>query len=150
MGGVPSVGGLFYVILARIYASFGENHGKLRTARLTSATGVWTWHIPSSSFQRYHSATGWALRPTETKENKHFLIKYTFLKIKLSKIPFYHILWHFLNWWSLVLNRYPHSFIRPEILTDGQTCKDFSSTDLFRIQICKSCIIFLSNYYWKL
>ena len=27
-------------ILARIYASFGENHGKLRTARSTSATGV--------------------------------------------------------------------------------------------------------------
>ena len=32
--------GSFYGILARIYASFGENHGKLRTARSTSATGV--------------------------------------------------------------------------------------------------------------
>ena len=26
--------------------------------RSTSATGVWTWHLPSSSFERYHSATG--------------------------------------------------------------------------------------------
>ena len=34
VGGVLSVG-----VLARIYASFGETHGKLRTARSTSATG---------------------------------------------------------------------------------------------------------------
>ena len=32
--------GSFEGIPARIYMSFGENHGKLRTARLTSATGV--------------------------------------------------------------------------------------------------------------
>ena len=32
--------GSFYGILARINASFRENHEKLRTARLTSATGV--------------------------------------------------------------------------------------------------------------
>ena len=31
--------GSFYRILARIYASFGENHGKLQTARSTSAIG---------------------------------------------------------------------------------------------------------------
>ena len=30
--------------------SFGENHRKLRTARSTSATGNWTWHLPSTSF----------------------------------------------------------------------------------------------------
>ena len=30
--------GSLYGIVARIYASFGENHGKLRTARSTSAT----------------------------------------------------------------------------------------------------------------
>ena len=39
IGGVPSVGGgSFLGILARIYASFGENHGKLRTVR--SISGV--------------------------------------------------------------------------------------------------------------
>ena len=32
--------GSFKGILDRIYACFGENHGKLRTARLTSATGL--------------------------------------------------------------------------------------------------------------
>ena len=38
--------GSFQGILARIYASFGENNGKLRTARSTNATGDWTWHLP--------------------------------------------------------------------------------------------------------
>ena len=37
--GVLSLGS-FYGILARIYASFGENHEKLRTARSTSSTRV--------------------------------------------------------------------------------------------------------------
>ena len=49
--------GSFYGFLARIYANFGENLGKLRTAKSRSATGVWTWHLPSSSFERYHSAS---------------------------------------------------------------------------------------------
>ena len=40
----------FYGILSRIYGSFGENHRKLRTTRLTSATEEWTWHLPSTSF----------------------------------------------------------------------------------------------------
>ena len=44
----------FQGILARIYVSFG----KFRTARSTSATGVWTWHLPSSSFECYCCATG--------------------------------------------------------------------------------------------
>ena len=35
--GVPSVGGLRD--FAAIYVSFGENHGKLRKTRSTSATG---------------------------------------------------------------------------------------------------------------
>ena len=34
---------------ARIFANFGENHGKLRTARSTSAIEVWTCHLPSTS-----------------------------------------------------------------------------------------------------
>ena len=38
--------------------SFEENQGKLWMARSTSATGVWTWHLPSSNFGIYHSATG--------------------------------------------------------------------------------------------
>ena len=52
----------FWGILGRIYTSFGENHGKLRTARSISATGVWTWHLPSSSFELYRWATGGALK----------------------------------------------------------------------------------------
>ena len=40
------------MILARIYASFRENHRKLRTARSASATGDWTWHLPFTSFKR--------------------------------------------------------------------------------------------------
>ena len=49
-GGVPSV----WVFLRDpnpIYAWFGENHGKLRTARFTSATRDWSWHLPSTSFE---------------------------------------------------------------------------------------------------
>ena len=51
-------GDFYNGILARIYASFEENHGKLRMPRSISVTGVLTWHLPSSSFERYHSATG--------------------------------------------------------------------------------------------
>ena len=43
-----------------LYASLEENHGKLRTARSTKATGIRTWHLPSSSFERYQPATGGA------------------------------------------------------------------------------------------
>ena len=42
---------VFLRILLRIYANFGENHGKLRTASSTSATGDWTWNLPSTSFE---------------------------------------------------------------------------------------------------
>ena len=41
-------------ILAFIYGSFGENHEKLQTARLTSTTGNWTRHLPSTSFEHIH------------------------------------------------------------------------------------------------
>ena len=37
--------------LDRIYASFGENNGKLRTARPTSATECWSWCLSSSRFE---------------------------------------------------------------------------------------------------
>ena len=37
-------------------SEFRRNHGKLRTARSTSATGFSTWYLPSSSLERYHSA----------------------------------------------------------------------------------------------
>ena len=37
LGCPPSMS--FYMILARTYASFGENHGKLRMNRSTNATG---------------------------------------------------------------------------------------------------------------
>ena len=51
----------FYGVLVRIYSSFGENHGKLRTARLTSAL---TRIEPDTSRLRdraqNRSATGWA------------------------------------------------------------------------------------------
>ena len=36
----------FWEILVYIYASFGENHGKIWTTRSTSATGDWTRPIP--------------------------------------------------------------------------------------------------------
>ena len=39
MGGMPYEG-VFLRDPSRIYASFGENHGKLRTARLTRVTGI--------------------------------------------------------------------------------------------------------------
>ena len=39
-GRKPSVGGLSVGILTHIYASFGENHGKHRTSKSTSVTGV--------------------------------------------------------------------------------------------------------------
>ena len=51
IGRVPSVGGSFKWILARIYANFEENHRKLRTASLTSATEVGTWHLESTNFE---------------------------------------------------------------------------------------------------
>ena len=41
--------GSFLKVLARIYTSFGENHGKYRTARSTSVPGNRTRH-PSTSF----------------------------------------------------------------------------------------------------
>ena len=41
----------FWGILARIYASFGENQGKFRMARSTNTTGDWTWYIPFTSFE---------------------------------------------------------------------------------------------------
>ena len=41
---MPSVG-----ILTCIYVRFGENHGKLRKARSTSATGNWTTRHPRQS-----------------------------------------------------------------------------------------------------
>ena len=50
-GGMPSVG-VFAMDPSLIYANFGENHGKLGTARLTSATGNSTWHLPSTAFER--------------------------------------------------------------------------------------------------
>ena len=43
--------GVFKGILARTYACFGENHGKLRTAKSTSVTGDCTWHFLSASFE---------------------------------------------------------------------------------------------------
>ena len=52
--GVPSMG----VFLRNPRSVFGENHGKLQTARSTSVTGVWTWHLLSSSFERYRCASG--------------------------------------------------------------------------------------------
>ena len=42
----------FEGILTRIHASFGENQGKLRTAKTTSPTGNLIWHFPSTSFER--------------------------------------------------------------------------------------------------
>ena len=42
--------GCFYGILAHIYAGFGENYRKLRTAKSISTTEEWSWHFPSSSF----------------------------------------------------------------------------------------------------
>ena len=60
MGGVPSVG-VFLRDPSSIYASFGDNNGKLRTASSTSATEDWTWHLPSTSFlTQNRSATGGA------------------------------------------------------------------------------------------
>ena len=50
-GECPSWGSLLGII-ACIYASFGENHGKHRTARSTRATEDWTWHLPFTSFER--------------------------------------------------------------------------------------------------
>ena len=60
IGGVPTVR-VFVRVLARLYVSFRENYGKLRTARSTSVTEVLTWHLPSSSLECYHSATGGVL-----------------------------------------------------------------------------------------
>ena len=45
-------GGSFWGILAGIYLSFGENHGKLRTTRSTTALGNRTRQLPSTSFER--------------------------------------------------------------------------------------------------
>ena len=45
IGGMPSEG-VFKGILACIFASFGENHGKRRTARSTSATVNFSRHFP--------------------------------------------------------------------------------------------------------
>ena len=39
-----------WVFYTRIYASFGENHGKLRTTTSRNSTGNWTWRLSSTSF----------------------------------------------------------------------------------------------------
>ena len=67
IGAVPSMGGLSKG--SCIYASFREKHGKLQTSRSTSATRVRTWHFPSTSFERYYSATGGAMSNGENKNN---------------------------------------------------------------------------------
>ena len=46
---IPSVG---IFIIYRIFASFGLNQGKFRTAKSTSAIGNWIWHLLSTSFER--------------------------------------------------------------------------------------------------
>ena len=51
MGGECLPWGSFYGIPVRIYPSFRENLGKIRTARSTSVTGDWTRHFPSTSFE---------------------------------------------------------------------------------------------------
>ena len=42
---------VFFKGLARIYVSFGENHGKLRKAITTRVTVYWTRHILSTSLR---------------------------------------------------------------------------------------------------
>ena len=61
--------GSFSWILAGIYTSFRENHGKLRKAMLTSTTGNWTWHLPSTSFERRTVRPREELREREISEN---------------------------------------------------------------------------------
>ena len=48
-GGSAIHGSLSKGSLACIYTSLGENHRKFQTARLKSATGYWTWHLPSTN-----------------------------------------------------------------------------------------------------
>ena len=43
--------GSFYGILARIYASFGENHWRIGTTTSTSVIWGWTRHLSSTSLQ---------------------------------------------------------------------------------------------------
>ena len=54
-GWVPSVcvcgGGLSKVSWSVFTQTFEENHGKLWTARATNATGDWTQHLLSASFE---------------------------------------------------------------------------------------------------
>ena len=50
IGGVPTVG-VFLRDPNSYLPSFGDYHGKLRTARSTSATGNRTRHLPSISFE---------------------------------------------------------------------------------------------------
>ena len=57
IGGMPSVE-VFLKDLIPYLRDFWKNHGKLRTARLKSVTGILTWRLQSSSFECYHSATG--------------------------------------------------------------------------------------------
>ena len=51
MGEIPSVG-VFLKVLVCIYLSFGENYGKLRKARSTSAIKNWYRDLPSTRFKR--------------------------------------------------------------------------------------------------
>ena len=44
-------GGVFPMIIIRMYASFGENHGKSRTPWPTSTSENRTKHLPFTSFQ---------------------------------------------------------------------------------------------------
>ena len=58
IGGVPSVG----IFLRDPNPYLCEYHGELRTARSTSVTVIWTWHLPSTSFKRSaSSSTGGAI-----------------------------------------------------------------------------------------
>ena len=62
--------GSFWGILTRIYTSFVENHVKLRSTRLTSATGNRTQHLRSTSFQRI-TAGSW--RHISNRNNEKYV-----------------------------------------------------------------------------
>ena len=82
--------GSFYGILARIYWSFGENHGKLRTPRWTSTMEDRIRHLSSSSLSFENRISRLLVRHTY---RVHFLLAYFAIFIKS---PFFSI-YYFIN-----------------------------------------------------
>ena len=59
--GMPSIW-VFQKDSSPYISEFQKNHKKLRTARLTSATGNWDWHLPSTSNKLYSTKRNYSYR----------------------------------------------------------------------------------------